>query len=198
MGEQKEKTSWWQTIPGILTGIAAIITALGGLIAVLYQSGVFGEKSSPAAPVKEPAETHSKPSSVTPSNEPHTAISQDSLSPESKQVRAGHYIFKLLGSALQPYSAGPNGQPLKFSLRLSIRVTDVMGVSDYVDRRTIRLSVDGAEYMPENSINFAVYDKQSVETEALFIIPADATVVELLVGRPEDPTARIPLTLHPQ
>lgn len=32
---------WWQTIPGILTAIAAIITAVTGLILALHQIGVF-------------------------------------------------------------------------------------------------------------------------------------------------------------
>lgn len=61
-----------------------------------------------------------------------------------------------------------------------------MGVSDYVDRTTVRLSVDGAVLIPENSINLAVYGRQSVETEAVFVIPADASAIALLLGRPGD------------
>ena len=38
---QKSKNSFWTTIPGILTGFAAIITAIGGLIAVLYQVDIL-------------------------------------------------------------------------------------------------------------------------------------------------------------
>lgn len=38
-----DKTSFWTTLPGILTGIAALITATGGIIAVLYQIGVIGD-----------------------------------------------------------------------------------------------------------------------------------------------------------
>jgi len=30
--------SWWQTVPGILTGLAAIITAVTGLIVVLNRA----------------------------------------------------------------------------------------------------------------------------------------------------------------
>jgi len=115
---------------------------------------------------------------------------------EPGQVRAGHYAFKLLGSKLEPYSTDKNGNPQKFALRLSLRVTDVMGTSDYVDRRTIRLAVDGAELMPENAINFAVYDRQSAETEALFLVPADASAIALLFGRPEDTVAKLPLPLN--
>jgi hypothetical protein len=34
--------SWWTTVPGVLTAFAAIITATGGLIAVLVQGGLLG------------------------------------------------------------------------------------------------------------------------------------------------------------
>ncbi len=37
-----DKKSFWVTLPGILTGVAAIITATGGIIATLYQVGVVG------------------------------------------------------------------------------------------------------------------------------------------------------------
>jgi hypothetical protein len=195
MSEPKEGASWWQTIPGILTGVAAVITAVGGIFAAIHQSGIFAGKRSPATPPAASAETHSTSSAVIASNDSHSSSNTDSLPAQVAQVHVGHYVFKLLGSTLEPYSSDVNSKPSKFTLRLSIRVTDVGGISDYVDRRTIRLSADGAELIPENAINFAVYDKQYVDTEALFIIPSDAAKVELLLGRPGDATGRIPLTL---
>jgi len=44
MAEEKKPQTWWQTLPGILTATATFITAVTGLIVVLYQSGVFNEK----------------------------------------------------------------------------------------------------------------------------------------------------------
>jgi TIR domain len=35
--DEKSKGSWWQTVPGILIGLAGIITAVAGLIVVLHQ-----------------------------------------------------------------------------------------------------------------------------------------------------------------
>jgi hypothetical protein len=46
------KGGWWSTLPGILTAIAAIITALTGFFAILAQNGVFGEKNKPIATSK--------------------------------------------------------------------------------------------------------------------------------------------------
>ncbi len=41
-----EKHSFWSTIPGMLTGLAAIITAIGGLLIVLFQIGFLGDADS--------------------------------------------------------------------------------------------------------------------------------------------------------
>jgi len=45
-GEPSKPQSWWQTLPGILTAVAAIITAATGLIVALNQAGVFSQKSN--------------------------------------------------------------------------------------------------------------------------------------------------------
>jgi hypothetical protein len=45
-GETKKKT-FWETVPGILTGIAGIFTAIGGLITVLVTIGVFSPPPEP-------------------------------------------------------------------------------------------------------------------------------------------------------
>ena len=44
--------SWWATLPGILTATAAVITAVTGLLAILAQNGVFGDKNKPIATSK--------------------------------------------------------------------------------------------------------------------------------------------------
>lgn len=43
--EPNKSGSWWSTLPGILTATAAVITAATGLVAIVSQTGVFGEKS---------------------------------------------------------------------------------------------------------------------------------------------------------
>ncbi|HII07668.1 MAG TPA: hypothetical protein HA349_10265 [Methanotrichaceae archaeon] len=40
-GGDNDKKSFWNTLPGILTGIAAVITAIGGLLVILDSMGVF-------------------------------------------------------------------------------------------------------------------------------------------------------------
>ncbi|MES1998189.1 MAG: hypothetical protein V4446_02640 [Pseudomonadota bacterium] len=47
MDEAPKSSSWWQTLPGILTATAGIITAVSGLLVVLYQSPLFKSDIKP-------------------------------------------------------------------------------------------------------------------------------------------------------
>ena len=44
----KESKSWWSTVPGTITAIATLITAVGGLIIILRSVGVFSPDKSAA------------------------------------------------------------------------------------------------------------------------------------------------------
>ncbi len=39
--KDEQPKSWWQTIPGCLTGLAGIITATAGLVVALQQAGIL-------------------------------------------------------------------------------------------------------------------------------------------------------------
>ncbi len=53
----KPKSSWWQTLPGVLTAAAAAVTAIAGLIGGLSQAGVLrgGNAKPTAAPTEQVA-----------------------------------------------------------------------------------------------------------------------------------------------
>ena len=40
-----ETNSFWTTIPGILTGIAGVVTATGGFVGILHTVGAFDNGS---------------------------------------------------------------------------------------------------------------------------------------------------------
>ena len=43
MPDETQTPSWWQTLPGIATAVAALLTAIASLLGVLYQTGVLGD-----------------------------------------------------------------------------------------------------------------------------------------------------------
>jgi hypothetical protein len=56
-----KKQSFWTTVPGILTGLAAVITAVGGLLVVLSQTGLLG---GPAGAPEEASGAGGRPGPV--------------------------------------------------------------------------------------------------------------------------------------
>ena len=50
MDDKENKSGFWTSLPGILTGVAALVTAIGGLTLGLYQYDVLGAKHGHAVP----------------------------------------------------------------------------------------------------------------------------------------------------
>lgn len=67
-----EKFSWWQTIPGILTASATVITAVTGLLIALKPSVQSQPAQTPNTPASSALETPSTSSSPveSPNNKP--------------------------------------------------------------------------------------------------------------------------------
>jgi len=61
-----EKHSFWSTMPGILTGIAGIITALGGLLLVMSQTGFLDENGDKGTTTFKQSGPPNVPSEKTP------------------------------------------------------------------------------------------------------------------------------------
>ncbi len=58
MEEQKSSGgSFWQSMPGILTGLATTLAAVGGLVAALHSAGVIGNKTESEQAQVESADT---------------------------------------------------------------------------------------------------------------------------------------------
>jgi hypothetical protein len=54
MADDTKTTGFWQTVPGILTALAAIITAVAGLLIALYQAGLLSSPKSPPPNANSP------------------------------------------------------------------------------------------------------------------------------------------------
>jgi hypothetical protein len=63
MTEDSRSPSFWATLPGILTAFAAVITAIGGVVAILLQAGIIG--GADKNPAQEQVVTHAATSAST-------------------------------------------------------------------------------------------------------------------------------------
>lgn len=74
-----KSTSFWQTVPGMLTAFAGIITAIAGLILALYQIGFLGGAKSPP--------TNANPASLSSTTGTASVVSTPNTIPQSNESR---------------------------------------------------------------------------------------------------------------
>ncbi|MEH6357511.1 MAG: hypothetical protein V7745_00875 [Pseudomonadales bacterium] len=85
-----EKGSFWLSVPGILTGVAAIITAVGGLLIALAQLGYIGKNDVTSNPTPPAIETVERTKASSQQQPPTTPV----LPPVSPNITlfSGTYI----------------------------------------------------------------------------------------------------------
>jgi hypothetical protein len=77
MSDSSNNPSWWSTVPGILTAVAAVIAAVGGLLAVVAQNGYLTGVRAPATssqPAASAPAVTSPELAARPSRSPSAAI----------------------------------------------------------------------------------------------------------------------------
>lgn len=210
MTEEKRNDSWWKTIPGILTGITASLTAVAGLIATLYQVGILGE--SPQIPhpnqslgretIKLPEKTHSSTSEDT--TEPAKADLELSapqyqiISPSGSEMSLLSFgnplIYTLLSSRVENRNTG------KLIITFTIRMTNKGDSFGFFEQRSFRLIVDGVSRAPISGIETKVSARSAAEGDILFDLPetTKSLLLEVTAGKEtgrEPDTARLTLIL---
>lgn len=187
MDDEPKSKSWWLTLPGVLTAIAAIISAVTGLIVALHQ--MEGFKREHRQPPQAQYDT-TKPKGATnapsaPGVTPDTTLPTHSASPTkypinlpvANEIRVGPIGYKFLAAQVDRYSED------KLSLRFSIRFTNIevpWGVNIGPD--SFRLLIDGVPLAPKESPIEVVAFQSATEGDILFLIPTSASNIVLQVG----------------
>ncbi len=95
MGEKQSK-SFWTSVPGILTGVAALITAIVGLLS-FYHHGSRYTRGGPSSQLVQPAQPSTNPEpSITPAAQQGSGGATETRGdrPEFRQVSQGQEILK--------------------------------------------------------------------------------------------------------
>jgi len=196
MSPEAESKPWWQTLPGLLTAGAAIITAVTGLLVAMHQTGFFDrghqtpvQSQSSSQPVGErakPVETQSAASRPAASPPPSGSLKL----PEVSQVRMGDTNYKILSARVEPYS------PDKVSLRLTIRLTNNSRYDTVFGTSSFRLLVDGYLQAPTNNVSEVVASNSSRVDDIEFMVPSNVSTVGLQMGDVGEGKGTIELNLQ--
>ncbi len=112
--ESARSGSWWATMPGILTATAAVITAATGLLAILAQNGVLGEKNKTLVSEKASAVREA----VTPTTSSFPSTSSDPTTTASKPApltatAPGTAVGSTTSSSRDGAASGITSSPLR-------------------------------------------------------------------------------------
>ena len=186
---QSERTSWWQTVPGMLTAAAGLITAITGLLLAVHQMG-FLQHSSKSPPTRS-AESRSSDSQSQPNPTGSEASAGDELPlPSETEVHSGDSVYKLLSAKLENYAPGQK------ALHVKIRMTHSGRFDANFWAASFRLAVNGLLQPPLGDLDDIVASHSSKEAELIFVVPAEATTAGLQMGDVGEGKPAIPLDLR--
>lgn len=197
--DEPRSTGWWQTLPGILTATAAILTAVGGLIVAFHQAGFFDRASQRTPQLQNETlrpQTVTGSTSATPTipdtrkSMPNTSTAPYSvILPAETEVRAGDAVYKILTARLDHYAPG------KLSLRFEVRMVNNGRFPANFWGASFRLLVDGVPRAPDNSLNELVESNSAKEGVVEFVIPDTVKDVGLQVGEVGEGKPALPILL---
>jgi hypothetical protein len=175
--EKPKLLSWLQTVPGILTAVAALITALTGLTVAVYQI-MDSQTSAPSGSEQASPEKPGAAASQTVSGDGGTQQSRALPAGMEVKLAQGYIVYKILSVRLEPYNAE------KDALRLTIRCTSNSPYSVNFWDRSFRLLVDEVPRAPMSGLNEVVEGQSAKEGDIVFEVPTGENKVVLQISAP--------------
>jgi hypothetical protein len=187
---------WWQTVPGILTGIAAVITAVTGLVIAYNSLSHSGIRTEEPRPASSSAAVGTKPVSPPVSSAAHASIPVNGAAakpvplPEIHRVKLSSSAadYTILSAEIEPLDAESR------SLKFAVRFVNGGRYPSNLWSRSFRLIVDNVPRAPTNSLNEVVPADSGKDGDVIFEVPAGTKDVVLQISA-GDEKSRIPLKL---
>lgn len=196
MSDDPPTKNWWQTVPGVLTATAAMVTAVTGLILTLHQVGLIGGRTGNSpVDVSSPGvlEDVGEELSLQVSSGGRSSIAPDAIGaysvalPGGAEIRSGELTYRILDARLEPYAPG------SLSLKLSARLTNNQSTAVSFWDDQFRLVIDGVLRTPETYLNEAVNAHSSMDRTIEFVIPDTLTGAGLQMGKVGEGMPSLPL-----
>ena len=172
MSDEEKQASWWTTLPGILTAVAAVITAVTGLVLGLGQLGLFGREPTDATGNGVTTTSAVDPGEV-PGDTPTGNGTQDVASgwivtlPPQYAYRSGDVEYELLEANARPDVGG------QLAAEITIRCTNHGPYDINFWDRTFRLDAGGTRIAPDSGLNEICLADASTTGMVRFVFPAE-------------------------
>jgi hypothetical protein len=170
-----DEKSFWTTVPGIITGLAAIVTAVTGLIVALNGAGFFGK---PAAAGKTAAETKpqiQKKMDSLPAKqaEPQPAVNLKAVFSMTR-VKIEDHEYTILGSSLEAITPESNALKIKIKYKNNSNYSPATFWNE-----GFRLAIDGALTPPAGDLSALVERHAELVGAVTFEVPNNAKSLAL-------------------
>ena len=182
--------NWWQTLPGMLTGVAAIITAVTGFLVAFNHTGARSADSPPSSQAVPGGAPLGSTATSDVRAQPVATAAQPIQLPAMNRVRlsGGTAVITILSAEIEPIDAQ------RRSLKVLVRYTNTDRYPANFWSDSYRLIIDNVPRAPTNLLDEVVVGDSAKEGEVVFELPVSAKDVVLQVGARDD-KARIPLAL---
>jgi hypothetical protein len=207
-------TSWWQTLPGILTATAGVLSALTALVAALHQTGWLGEPAKAESPSGD--KVVSAASGANPAGQatasgvargtqvlaPGAQATQATQAiqaaagvyalnlPAARQLTADHMVYRIVSA--QVLSEAPG----KRQLQVRVQASNQDRYDANLWAASFRLQVQGALQAPSSELNELLPSHSSQQARLSFDIADDAQSADLQMGQVGEGAPGITLDLR--
>jgi len=195
MSDNRSATpSWWQTIPGMLTGLAAVITAVTGLIVAFNHTGNRSEQVPPSSSSVSGGTSPASPASPAPSRAPGAvpaagrpqAIALPALNRVT--LAGGAAVITILSAQVEPLDLD------RRALKFVVRYTNAGRYPANFWSASYRLIVADVPRAPTNFLDEVVDGDSAKEGEVVFEVPMNVKDVVFQISS-GDEKSRVPFKL---
>lgn len=197
------RAGWWSTVPGVMTAIAALITAATGLLLGLNQVGWLSASSTPqtsAASTRAPTVAHLASSSSVAGASGSAPVSGAASStgsgykvsiPLKREFRVGDISYEILAATARPDADG------KLALVMSVRGRSYRAYDANFWDASFAVTV-GEDIVPASGgLDELLPANATQRGDVLFVVPADTRNAVLTLRFQGGETRTVPFRITP-
>jgi len=182
--------SWWETVPGLITAIATVITAVAGLIIALNQAGFLHDAPSDSTNLNNTSGGDVELVASTSLQDKGTEINHAGRSKSAplnqgqqiplsipQDFTYGSLLFQIMSADLNNFSDTKSKVRFHFLI-----INQGQGAYD-LSPSTFRLLVGDIPYSPDNFFSEYIPGDSSKELQVNFIVPNSSSYIHLRIGK---------------